>query len=300
MRAVLALLLALVAGALVAGGVVAGDARATLLETDRWVEVTTPVLEQQPVREELATLLVDGVAARLACRGTIGSLFAASLAVEQAKRLLVGRIDTALGSARVRRAWAETNRTAHERFVRAARLDRSASEDRLLDVSLLLDSIGSVIDGKSTGSREGIDEACQVTEDPSVEVVDDSSLHRAADAARVLHRVRSAPEVLVVAAVILFLLSLAFVRPVTSIFGLGLGAATVGLGIWISDDGILEGVSSKVSEGSGGVLARAISEAALTPVFEHQLVVGMSGFGVMCLAAAIAIIRRARRPRPAR
>lgn len=298
MRWILATLLAIAAGVLVSSGVAAGDARATLLDDDRWVDVTAPVVQDPVVRDELAGMLVEGVAARLACRGTIAAVIVGSGVGDKAKALLRGKVEDALATEQVERAWMQTNRTAHREFVRAVRLDRDPGQDRLLDVAGLLDAIGARIDGEPAGARGGAQDACAATDDPGVQLVDPAVVSRAADAARVIHRTRSMPELLIIGGVLALLLSLACARPVTTLVMGGGAAAVLGIGWYGSRQGITDAIARQVGEADGRATATAIAEAALQPAFEHQLLVGVGGLAVVAAGVAAAVIRRSRRARP--
>jgi hypothetical protein len=285
-RSVLAAALAVLAGLLFAFAVAAGDARSTLLDTDRWVEVSAPVVEQQAVLHELAGLLVAGVAARLACRGGVEALLV-GLTPDRLRATLEAKVEQALASAKVAAAWRETNRSAHRSFVRAVALDRPPGEDRLLDVALLLDVVSARIaptDHDAGGSR------CARSAN-ATQFVSGDALHEAARAARALHDHRQLPRQLVVGAVLLLVASLLLLRPLVSLAAAGVGAAAFGLAVHAGGPALIDHATSGLEPGAGAVTARALADAASAPALEHQYWIGIGGIAVLGIVAIAMVVR---------
>jgi hypothetical protein len=286
-RTVAAALFAVVAGLLLSGGMVAKDARATLLDTPHWVDETRPVVSEPAVRTELSGLLVDGVAARLACRGTLESLLVNSGGGDRLRAELRRRVERAMASPQVRDAWVAANRTAHARFIHAVALDQEPGADRLVDVALLLDVVGGQVTPSSAGSSSGAG-SCQAD---SVGLADPQVLHGAARAARQLHDHRRLPELLFGAGILAMVLSLACMVPAVTIGFAGLAAAASGLGWYLSRAGIFDAIVGDLQPGDGAVTVRAVAHAALDPAFTHQLAIGIAGVVAIVIAAILGIAR---------
>jgi hypothetical protein len=299
MRTFAAAFLALLGAAFLVGGALAWDARATLLDTDRWVDVTSPVVEQPAVREELSGMLVKAVAARIACRGSLEALVVGSVLGDRAQDALEVRVEQALASKTVREAWVDANREGHERFVRAVRLDQEPSSDRLLDFASLLDVVADAADpgSSSTGapSDAARSEACEQSDDASVQLVDPTLLRDAADAARAFHDQRRTPELLLIVGGVLIAFSLMFLRPLTTLAFVGGGCAALGLGFRASREDVLDAIVGDMERGDGAVSTRAIADAVLHPAFNHQLAIGVTGVVVVVIAVMLAVSRTRRR-----
>ena len=148
-RAALSLLLVLGCG-LVAMSLVAVYVRATVLNTDRYVETMAPIAESPAVQQAVAAKLDSAIAQRVDFSALLQQAlptqvdpFAPALAVglQQAIR---SRLDSFVASDRFETLWVEVNRRAHSRIV--ALLTTGESKRLLLEGDTVYLDFGAAVD----------------------------------------------------------------------------------------------------------------------------------------------------------
>jgi hypothetical protein len=297
-RLVVATLLAVVGGLLAPAALLAWDAQGILLDTDRWVETSAPVIEDPAARTALATVVVDRASAQLACNGGLVGLAAGRLGT-RARAGAIAKLEEQLATDRARVAWRDANRDAHAEFVRAARSDTVALDDRLLDAGKLVElAAGAVVvlrhaDELLDGGDQGAADPCGR---PALAMVDGDGLRAAGLAARALEVASWLPTALAAASVALLLLALLVAR-----------RRTLALATWVAVAGALavaglllratlvDRLVDDIGSNAARELAAIVLDQALDAPEEHLRLVAVGAGVVMALVATAAVIAARRR-----
>jgi hypothetical protein len=178
--ATVAIVLAL-ATVLLVGGVVGLWLQRQALDTDRWVDTSSRMLENETIRTTVADFLVGRVAADDEPQeedGVLGGL--GEIASGPLREAAADAAVDALGSAPARTAWAEANRAAHRVLVDLVEGRIAPGGEVRLDMTTLAGQVAAAV-AVRTGLAEN-----RSPPDASVAILHSGQLDRTQDVARIL------------------------------------------------------------------------------------------------------------------
>jgi hypothetical protein len=122
-------------------------AKRQALETDNWVETSSELLEDEEIRTQLATFMVEEVYSNVDVQGELQAKLPPNLQALAAplsgglRQLLNDLANEALQRPRVQQAWENINRTAHEKFITF--VEDGSGEPVTLDLGTIVEQVGA-------------------------------------------------------------------------------------------------------------------------------------------------------------
>jgi hypothetical protein len=176
-------------------------AKRQALETDNWVDTSSKLLEDEAIRTQLATFIVDELYANVDVQGEIAAALPPRLqplagpAAGGIRQIADELANDALQRPKVQQAWEEINRTAHEKFITFVEDD--SNEAVTLDLGTIVEQVGT---------EAGIDVAAKLPPDAGqIEVIPADDLSGAQKAVNLIQKLA---VVLAVLAILLFALAI--------------------------------------------------------------------------------------------